>query len=93
LHLDERLIAGGPCRLICTSQAISAARDEMLRLTHRAAAPWSIVRADAKHVARLNVIRDLSARAPYGGRSTKLAPPDPAILFTYSETARALLAP
>lgn len=45
----------------------SRARDEMLTRTHRADAPWTVVRADDKHRARLNVIRDILSRVPYKG--------------------------
>jgi len=70
----------------------SAARDEMLARSHGQVAPWSVVQADNKHLARLSVIRDILARVPYRGRSKTLAPPDPAIVFTYSESARGRLA-
>jgi len=70
----------------------SDARDEMLARTHRPAAPWLIVSADNKHLARLNVIRDMLARTPYPGRGKKLAPPDPAVVFPYSESACSRLA-
>ena len=42
----------------------SRASDGMLRHTHHRDAPWIVVRADDKHQARLNVIRDMLARVP-----------------------------
>jgi polyphosphate kinase 2 len=42
----------------------SRARDSMLMRTHQQEAPWIVVRADDKHQARLNVIRDMLSRIP-----------------------------
>jgi polyphosphate kinase len=61
----------------------SAARDEMLARTHTHAAPWTIVRADDKHAARLNLIRDLLGRLRYKGKDRKLLRTDAEIVFTY----------
>jgi len=54
----------------------SRARDSMLLRTHRPEAPWIIVRADDKHQARLNVIRDMLSRIPYPGGKHHLARAD-----------------
>jgi polyphosphate kinase 2 len=43
----------------------TAARDKMLRTTHNAAAPWTVVRADDKKAARLAIIADLITRVDY----------------------------
>ena len=43
----------------------SYAKDDMLRHTHTAHAPWHFVDADVKRHARLNCIADLLARLPY----------------------------
>jgi len=64
----------------------SQARDAMLAHTNSATAPWTIVHADAKHRARLNVIRDLLSRVPYKHRDERLARPDPAVVFPYDES-------
>jgi polyphosphate kinase 2 (PPK2 family) len=53
----------------------SRARDSMLLRTHQADAPWIIVRADDKHQARLNVIRDMLVRLKL--RDGKRRPPRP----------------
>jgi polyphosphate kinase 2 (PPK2 family) len=63
----------------------SRARDSMLRLTHHRDAPWVVVRADDKHQARLNVIRDMLARVPAPDVERKLARPDPRVLREFSE--------
>jgi polyphosphate kinase 2 len=47
----------------------SDARDEMLERTHTALTPWTIVRADRKRSARLNLIRNLLRRLDYEGKT------------------------
>lgn len=65
--------------------AYSAARNDMFARTHNAVAPWTIVRADDKKVARLNLIRDLLSRLHYGDKKAALLGADPQIVFSYSE--------
>jgi polyphosphate kinase 2 len=67
-------------------KAYSSARDQMLDRTHSDASPWTIVRADDKRAARLNVIRDMLSRLHYGGKDKKLSRPDPAVVFRYDPT-------
>jgi hypothetical protein len=57
----------------------------MLQKTHSAHAPWTVVTANDKHAARLNVIRDLLSRAEYRGQDKKLLKPDPAIIHLYDD--------
>ncbi len=59
------------------------ARDEMLTRTHSPIAPWTIVRADDKHQARLNVIKDMLSRLDYADKDARLILPDPKIVLTY----------
>jgi polyphosphate kinase 2 len=66
--------------------AYSLARNEMLARTHNATAPWTLVRADSKHEARINIIRDLLGRISYAGRDDKLIRADRRVVFDY-ETA------
>jgi polyphosphate kinase 2 len=54
-------------------KAYTRARDEMLERTHNAKAPWTIVRADNKHRARLGLIRHLLSRVEYDGLRGKSA--------------------
>jgi polyphosphate kinase 2 (PPK2 family) len=63
--------------------AYSAARDEMLARTHSATAPWTLVRANDKHLARLNIIKDLLGRLHYAGKDKRLIQPDPRIVFAH----------
>lgn len=65
-------------------KAYSAARDAMLMRTHTATAPWRIVRADNKRLARLNLVRDILSRLHYAGRKDKLVRPDSDIVFEFS---------
>ena len=63
----------------------SRARDEMLRRTHSAFAPWRIVRADDKKTARINVMRDILGRLHYGGKDASLVAPDPRVVVEFDE--------
>jgi polyphosphate kinase 2 len=70
--------------------AYTRARDEMLARTSSALSPWTVVRADDKHRARLNVIRDLLARLSYPGIDRALTAPDPDIVLPWDRaTAKA----
>jgi polyphosphate kinase 2 len=76
-------------------QAYSKARDRMLERTHTVTAPWTIVRADDKEHARLNIIRDLLWRLDYPGRHGRLRRPDPMVVYPYDPGCyeRGMLAP
>lgn len=63
----------------------SAARDAMLRRTHNRITPWTVVRADDKKKARLNVIRDILARVERPERAPALEPADPNVVFPFAE--------
>ena len=64
-------------------KAYSLARNEMLARTHNPVAPWTLVRADDKHLARLNIIKDLLSRLHYDNKDEHLIQPDPQIVFPY----------
>ncbi len=76
-------------------KAYSKARDQMFERTHAEISPWTVVRADDKDRARLNIIRDLLWRLEYPGRHRKLQRPNPAVVFGYDPSyyARGLIAP
>ena len=61
----------------------SLTRNEMLARTHNPIAPWTLVRADDKHLARLNIIKDLLGRLHYTDKNKRLICPDPQIVFPY----------
>lgn len=65
----------------------SEARDEMLDRTSHAMAPWSVVKADVKKIARLEFLRDLLASFNYKGKDKKLVQPEPKIVFSWSQGA------
>jgi polyphosphate kinase 2 len=63
----------------------SRARNTMFRRTHQPEAPWIVVRADDKHQARLNVIRDMLARIRAPRIKRRLARPDPRVAREFNE--------
>ena len=64
-------------------KAYSVARNEMLARTHNPIAPWTLVRANDKRLARLNIIKDLLGRLHYTDQDERLTRPDPQIVFAY----------
>jgi polyphosphate kinase 2 (PPK2 family) len=69
--------------------AYSKARDAMFAETHHPAGPWTVVCADDKRAARINVLRDLLSRSAYHGKDEALVRPDRAIVFPYETAAHA----
>ncbi len=63
----------------------STARNEMLARTHTPLTPWTVVRADSKKLARLNVIKDLLTHLDYEGKDHSLILPNPDIVFSYAD--------
>ena len=63
--------------------AYTGARDEMLLRTHTPTAPWVCVRSDQKKVARLAIIRHLLNAVGCPDISSKVADPDPDVLFPF----------
>lgn len=70
-------------------KAYSAARNEMLARTHNSMTPWTLVRANDKRLARLNIIKDVLSRLHYSGKKERLIRPDPHIVFAYDVSRRA----
>ncbi len=66
-------------------KAYSHARNEMFARTHNVIAPWTIVRADDKPLARVSVIRDFLTRLDYEGKDEKITLPNPEVVFSYHE--------
>ena len=64
-------------------KAYSIARNEMLARTHNQIAPWTLVLANNKRLARLNIIKDLLGRLHYADKDERLTRPDPHIVFAY----------
>ncbi len=65
----------------------TAARDEMLRRTDTALAPWVCVKADHKKTARLNVIRHLVNTLAPSAIAKTVEAPDPEVLFRFEIAA------
>ena len=61
--------------------AYSRARDEMFAASHTAEAPWTVVRANDKKRARLDIIRHVLSHVAYPGRDMKaIGRTDPLVL-------------
>lgn len=65
----------------------SAARNEMLRRTDTALAPWTCVKSDHKKSARLAVMRHLIRTLAPPEIARDVAPPDPEVLFRFEIAA------
>jgi len=63
----------------------SLARNIMLARTHHLNAPWTIVRADDKQSARINIIKDILFRLDYKDKDEALVLTDADIVFDYEE--------
>jgi polyphosphate kinase 2 len=62
-------------------EAYNFAQDDIFRLTHTAASPWTVVRSNDKRRARLNAMRAVLSRIDYAGKDpTVAAAPDPKIV-------------
>ena len=59
------------------------ARHEMLTRSNNPA-PWTLVLANDKRLARLNVIKNLFGRLHYADKNERLTRPDPKVMFTYN---------
>ena len=61
----------------------SKARNEMLARSHNPNSPWTLVRANNKHLTRINIIKDILNRLEYADKDKKLVHPDQQIVFEY----------
>jgi hypothetical protein len=59
----------------------------MLVQTSHADAPWHVVKADRKKLARLNIIRHLLSLNAYEDKDAKRLKVDPEIVFRFDEKA------
>lgn len=64
----------------------SLARNIMFARTHRLYAPWTVVRADDKKIARINIIKDILFRLDYKDKDEARVLPDADIVFSYAES-------
>lgn len=63
----------------------SQARNEMFAKTHHVSAPWFVVKADDKRIARIQIIKHLLSQLEYKGKDESLALSDPAVVFPYED--------
>ncbi len=63
----------------------SHARNEMFARTHNVIAPWTVVRADDKPLARVSVIKDILTRLEYDNKDEEVTLPNPDVVFGYHE--------
>ena len=68
-------------------KAYSEARDDMFERTSHKAAPWRIVSADVKKIARLELLRDLLGSFDYKNKDRKITQPDRDVVFEWSKKA------
>ena len=64
----------------------SQARNEMFARSHSTLCPWTIVRADDKKAARLQIIKEILLRLDYDGKDMTLVSPDRSLVFDYDPT-------
>ena len=70
--------------------AYSVARDEMLKHTSSKIAPWTVISANDKKLAHLNLIADLLSRVDYPEKDKKLLKIDPKIVLRWPANTKKL---
>ncbi len=70
--------------------AYSDARDQMLKRTSTTDAPWTVICANDKKLAHLNLIRDLLSRMDYSKKDKKMLKPDPAVAISWPADSKKL---
>lgn len=70
--------------------AYSKARNQMLKHTSTSDAPWTVINANDKKLAHLNIIRDLLSRINYPGKNKKVLIVDPTVVLTWPADSKNL---
>ena len=70
--------------------AYSDARDKMLKQTSSSDAPWTVINANDKKLAHLNLIADLLSRFSYPEKDKKILKIDPKIVLTWPANSKKL---
>jgi polyphosphate kinase 2 len=70
--------------------AYSDARDKMLKHTSSVVAPWTVVSANDKKLAHLNLIADLLSRVDYPNKDKKILRIDPKIILKWPANSKKL---
>jgi polyphosphate kinase 2 len=65
-------------------------RDDMLLKTNHPSAPWTLIRANNKKLAHLNLIRDLLSQIDYPGKKSALLKVDPDVVIKWPSNASKL---
>lgn len=68
----------------------SDARDSMLKQTNAVVAPWTVIIANDKKIAHLNLIADLLLKVDYPGKKHQLLKIDPKIVLNWPTNANTL---
>ena len=71
-------------------KAYSIARDDMLKHTSSKIAPWTVISANDKKLAHLNLIADLLSRVDYPEKNKKLLKIDPKIILRWPANTKKL---
>ena len=70
--------------------AYSDARDQMLKQTSSSDAPWTVINANDKKLAHLNLIADLLSKFSYPEKDKKILKIDPTIVLTWPAGSKKL---
>jgi polyphosphate kinase 2 len=70
--------------------AYSDARDKMLNQTNTSDAPWTVINANDKKLAHLNLIADLLSRVNYPDKDKKFLKIDPKIVLAWAANSKKL---
>ena len=70
--------------------AYSDARDKMLKHTSSSSAPWTVISANDKKLAHLNLIADLLSRLNYPDKDKSILKIDPKIVLTWPANSKKL---
>ena len=70
--------------------AYSKARDAMLKKTNHSDAPWTVIRANDKKIARINLIQHLLATLNYPNKNKKILKFDPQIVVQWPSNSAIL---
>ena len=68
----------------------STARDQMLKHTNSLDAPWTVISANDKKIAHLNLLKHLLLRVNYPGKDKKILKIDPKIVLTWPANSKKL---
>jgi polyphosphate kinase 2 len=71
-------------------EAYSDARNSMLKKTSTLNAPWTVIIANDKKLAHLNLIADLLARVGYPNKDKKILQVDPKVVLTWPANSKKL---